>query len=369
MAALASQKAAPAAKAAGAQGKSGLIVLEAGQDLFREDDLADCLFIIQKGQIRLYRPKGKGFIELAMLRAGEVLGEMAYFDDGTDGRRSCSASAITKTEVIAISFAAFGKAIENLNPWFKTIISTLADRLRKTNAKVKELESNSVSVSGGASAVYEFLKDAEVSKIMSMLYLVAKALGEKVAGKGEVILNKKMYAYYVSEIFAQSETKWEEFLQFLQESKLIELRADQDNVPNIIFIPDVEKIKLMFTFVNAQRAMKEEKKFSIGPKCESFMDNIIKQMKEKKQTETQITKTPTVKVELGTILSYYKERNIAIDINDLEDARRGRLLGEISLGDNQSYIVEVNTALLDTTWECIKFSNALKKWNERKSSK
>src|SRR5665647_717625 len=108
------------------QGKSGLRQLKPGEIIFNDGEIADSLFIIQKGQIRLFKPKGKGFIELAVLRSGEVIGEMAFFDeDGSGKKRSCSASAITPVEIIEISFVAFGKTMSSLNPWFKTIINTL----------------------------------------------------------------------------------------------------------------------------------------------------------------------------------------------------------------------------------------------------
>src|SRR6476469_5643916 len=115
-----------------AQAKSGIRNLKPGEILFNDGELADSLFIIQKGQVRLFKPKGKGFVELAVLRAGEVIGEMAFFDEDPNGKkRSCSASAITPVEIIEISFTAFGKTMQSLNPWFKTIITTLAARLRK----------------------------------------------------------------------------------------------------------------------------------------------------------------------------------------------------------------------------------------------
>ena len=74
------------------QGRSGLRQLKTGEVLFEDGEVADSLFIIQKGQLRLYKPKGKGFVEIAVLRAGEVLGEMAFFDeDGSGRKRSASA--------------------------------------------------------------------------------------------------------------------------------------------------------------------------------------------------------------------------------------------------------------------------------------
>ena len=57
-----------------ATGKSGLIKYSPGDVLFNQNDPADCLYIIQKGQIRLFIPKGRGFVDLAILRTGEVIG-------------------------------------------------------------------------------------------------------------------------------------------------------------------------------------------------------------------------------------------------------------------------------------------------------
>ncbi|MEX1098805.1 MAG: cyclic nucleotide-binding domain-containing protein, partial [Bacteriovoracaceae bacterium] len=112
--------------------KSGLRRLKPGETLFNDGEKANSLYIIQNGQLRLFKPKGKGFIEIAVLRAGEVIGEMAYFDDDGGGKRSCSASAMVSSDVIEISFTAFAKTMSGLNPWFKTIINTLANRLRST---------------------------------------------------------------------------------------------------------------------------------------------------------------------------------------------------------------------------------------------
>ena len=52
------------------QKKSGIKSYAPGDVLFHNGDSANSLFIIQKGQVRLYLPKGRGFVDLAILRAG-----------------------------------------------------------------------------------------------------------------------------------------------------------------------------------------------------------------------------------------------------------------------------------------------------------
>ncbi len=59
-------------------GKNSLLSqYEPGEIIFNIRDKANSLYIIQKGQIRLFVPKGKGYVDLAILRSGEVIGEMA----------------------------------------------------------------------------------------------------------------------------------------------------------------------------------------------------------------------------------------------------------------------------------------------------
>ena len=129
--------------------KSGLKKLAAGEILFKDGEKASSLYIIQRGQIRLFKPKGMGYVEIAVLRSGEVLGEMAFFNTEKGNTRSCSAEAMISSEVVEVSFAAFARAIEELNPWFKVVFNTMADRLRKANTRVKSLESNNVSQGWG----------------------------------------------------------------------------------------------------------------------------------------------------------------------------------------------------------------------------
>ena len=176
------------------EGKSGLRRLKPSEILFNDGEKANSLYIIQNGQLRLFKPKGKGFIEIAVLRVGEVIGEMAYFDDDGGGKRSCSAMAMVSSEVIEISFTAFSKTMAGLNPWFKTIINTLANRLRATNARVKELESNSTSVNYGTGkhSGYEFLKPNDVIKTLGTFFLVFKSHGEKHA-EGIAVHRKSLF--------------------------------------------------------------------------------------------------------------------------------------------------------------------------------
>ena len=121
--------------------------------MFHEKDKANSLFIVQKGNIRLFSKKGAGYIDLAMVQPGEVIGEMGYFDNKNLRRSRCSASAVGEAEAIEVSYEGFDGIMESLNPWVSTIIKTLVERLKGSNEKVKKTESNSLGYKGGGREV------------------------------------------------------------------------------------------------------------------------------------------------------------------------------------------------------------------------
>lgn len=358
--ALEQKAAAPAAAAT--QKKSGLIVLKTSEVLFNDGDAAQSLYIIQKGQLRLFKPKGKGFIEIAVLRAGDVIGEMAYFDeDGSGKKRSCSAQAMLHTEIIEISFTAFAKTMDTLNPWFKSIINTLASRLRKTNARVKELESNSVSGSYGPGKTdYEFFRSVDVIRILTVIYLVFKSSGEK--HQDGVAIHVTSLRFYAIDIFNILDAKFDEFMSLLKNQNLLTLAVDKDNQPKILVIRDLELIRSFLVFFNTQRTLVDEKKLKISYKCEHFLEKIMETIKSKNTTEAHAD------VILTPILEAAKAINKPLDLDDLAEARIAGYLGEIIVDRDNSLVVTVAYEKLQKSMPSIRMMNALKKYNESQSN-
>jgi CRP/FNR family cyclic AMP-dependent transcriptional regulator len=337
-----------------AQKKSGIKTLAPGQILFNEGDKAESMYIIQKGQLRLFRPKGKGFVEMAVLRSGEVLGEMAYFDPDTK-TRSVSAAAITSVDVIEISFIALEKTMAALNPWFKTLINTLAERLRKTNERVKALENNSV----GFSSDYKFFQSADIVKMLSILFLTFRSLGESREGRWHLHYNKlKLYAL---EIFNLNEAKMEEFIQLLSEERIIEISLDEQDSSKIFSTREPETFKIFQVFFNTQRTLRDDKKMVISPKCEKF---IVKVMEECEKGENVDGK---VEIELTKIVAYFKEYNLGITLDDFQGAKNAKFCGEYKMGDNNSISTAINYDYLKKMYPVVRFMNAINRVNDAKA--
>src|SRR4051812_81568 len=118
-----------------------------GQFIFRENDQAHCLYLIKKGTVAVRKRKDAGYIEIGRIYSNEVIGELAFFDHMP---RSAAAVALTEVEVLEIPFEAFEKVLGSVPEFARTIIASLAERLRKADDMIRRLERRTLSETDGA---------------------------------------------------------------------------------------------------------------------------------------------------------------------------------------------------------------------------
>lgn len=123
-----------------------------GEFLFREGDPSRSMFILNKGSVSIRRAKGSEYIELSRLYSGEILGELSFFDKMP---RSAAAVALTEVEVAEIPFEAIDKIYEGAPPYFKTIVSSIAGRLRKANDMIRRIQKDTAAAAGASSIIKE----------------------------------------------------------------------------------------------------------------------------------------------------------------------------------------------------------------------
>ncbi|MCM2324704.1 MAG: cyclic nucleotide-binding domain-containing protein, partial [Oligoflexia bacterium] len=111
------------------------------QFLFREGDPSNCMYVIQKGTVSIRKHKATAYVEIARLYSNEVLGELSFFDRLP---RSAAAVALTEVEVLELPFESLDKIYAGIPDYLKTIISAVADRLRKANDTIRRLQKNVV---------------------------------------------------------------------------------------------------------------------------------------------------------------------------------------------------------------------------------
>lgn len=327
-----------------------------GEILFHEKDKANSLFIVQKGSVRLFLKKGSGYIDLAMVNAGEVIGEMGYFDNQSL-RRSCSASAVGETEVIEVSYEGFKGIMSSLNPWINTIIKTLVERLKTSNDKVKKYESNSLGYKGGRS--YKFFNLTEVIRILTTIYLVTNDRGSKV-DDGHIIHLNDLNGF-IFDIYNIKPAVYEEFLLLIQRLEMVEMRKDEDGLMKNLLVRDIGLFKQLTNFLESERLATEDKSVNISDKCEMLLDKILEQLNSGGSSEEkQVAK-------LTPIIKFFDEKKIALSEEDLADATEMGLAGEILINSDKETTAEINFTRLQKALPAIKLINSIKKANDQKS--
>jgi CRP-like cAMP-binding protein len=114
---------------------SGLIrPIEEGNVLFRQGDDGDEMYAILTGKIDVVSEQGSQKEIIAELGPGELLGEMAMFEESHE--RSASAFAKEPSQVLVLSEEILEKLLEKKMPrkFLANIIRILCHRLRDTNS-------------------------------------------------------------------------------------------------------------------------------------------------------------------------------------------------------------------------------------------
>lgn len=107
------------------------VQLEKSTEIFRVGDVASCMYIIHKGEIRIH----KDGHTLATLKENDFFGELAMLDTDT---RSANATANTDVFLLKMDQEPFYDLMENRIEVVRGIIKTLCRRLREQNVKSVE---------------------------------------------------------------------------------------------------------------------------------------------------------------------------------------------------------------------------------------
>jgi CRP/FNR family cyclic AMP-dependent transcriptional regulator len=111
-------------------------VLDGGKIIFKEGDDGEQMFIIQEGKVRISRRMGDGEHVLAILGKGDFFGEMAIV---TREKRTATATAIGKTELLAFDRQGFTSMVEKNARIALNIIDKLCRRLQNANLQIQHL--------------------------------------------------------------------------------------------------------------------------------------------------------------------------------------------------------------------------------------
>ncbi len=110
-------------------------IYKRGSIMFIEGELSTEMFIIRSGKIRILKQEGDKTVELAVLGAGSVLGELSLLDHQP---RSATAQVVEDLKVTIIDEKMFDNTMKTIPNWLANIIHVVVTRLRDTMKKTSD---------------------------------------------------------------------------------------------------------------------------------------------------------------------------------------------------------------------------------------
>ena len=136
-------------------------ILVGGEELFRENDPGDSLFIVQSGRVDIFKNiRGDVDRSLASFGPGDVIGEMSFIDGA---RRSATARTTEASEFLVLSRQSFAR-VQRERPdiaasVFRNMAGIVASRLRTTNELYREAVAFSIEATGAHTLNLKALAD------------------------------------------------------------------------------------------------------------------------------------------------------------------------------------------------------------------
>lgn len=107
------------------------------QIIFKEGTFGDWMYVIEEGAVEISRFVDGKKIVIATLKAGEIIGEVAYISK--EGR-SATATAMGKTTIGMIDREFFDREFNGISSDFQMILKSMAQRLRETTNQLIKLQ-------------------------------------------------------------------------------------------------------------------------------------------------------------------------------------------------------------------------------------
>ena len=102
-----------------------------GEIIFNKGEPPRAAYLIQAGSVNVVVGEGEDATVVGTLKAGDLLGEMALVDAQP---RSATAEAKQPTVVVVITAIEFAKRLEKSDPFVRSMVRVLTQRLRNMTA-------------------------------------------------------------------------------------------------------------------------------------------------------------------------------------------------------------------------------------------
>lgn len=108
--------------------------LSPNQVLLKEGEHSNHMYWVQGGQLVVTKKRGNEDVILGHIYSGELVGEISFLDKEP---RSATVKAVTECDLIQIPHETLNSIFGTQPKWLEILVKTLAERLRKANARIK----------------------------------------------------------------------------------------------------------------------------------------------------------------------------------------------------------------------------------------
>jgi CRP/FNR family transcriptional regulator, cyclic AMP receptor protein len=106
------------------------LAVAAGATLFRQGDLGDAAYILEKGKIMIFQQVEGQRVELDTIRPGEIFGEMAVIDST---ERMATAVAATDCSVTRVPQLIFNRKLEATDKFVRALVNMFIKNIRTSH--------------------------------------------------------------------------------------------------------------------------------------------------------------------------------------------------------------------------------------------
>ena len=112
-------------------------VYQDGEVIICQGEVGNCMYIVQEGQVEVFVEKEGQEIQLELLGEGEIVGEMAIFENEV---RSATVRATGQARLLTVDKKNFLRRVHEDPSLAYRIVQTMSHRIREMNKEVARLK-------------------------------------------------------------------------------------------------------------------------------------------------------------------------------------------------------------------------------------
>ncbi len=107
-----------------------------GEEIVRQNEVGDCMFVIQEGQVEVLSELDDDEFRLGLLGPGDFFGEMAIVEKQA---RAATVRAVGEARVLTVDKRTFLRRVQEDPTLALNILRTLCQRIRALDTEIAEL--------------------------------------------------------------------------------------------------------------------------------------------------------------------------------------------------------------------------------------